>query len=417
MHSKLEFDLIVNGGGLAGASLALDLAHSGFRVALIDVESYQIPGRSGMSSRAIALTYSSGIIFRRLGLWEHLPVDDITAIRQTEVTDSSMKGLVQLRASDVGYDELGWNIEARVIHEQLYRCLDESESVSIFSPAELTELTIDDSLVSCNVVSRNEESTQALNAKILVIADGGKSGLADRLGFADRRRDYDSCALVCRVETDRPNRQTAYEHFVRTGPLALLPTGDCGYSVVWTLEPKESERLKVVTSEQFLEALQEIFSDRVGKFVELAGERQVYPLKYSMLKEFIRPRVVVIGNAMHTFHPVAGQGFNLALRETTELVEILARYRDRGWDIGCYDALEEYQNRRKRESLAVGSFTDGLIRIFANDSSSQSRLRNIGLDVIQAIAPIKRMLLMRTMGLHRLSPPSMGQDSKYEESA
>ena len=120
---------------------------------------------------------------------------------------------------------------------------------------------------------------------------------------------------------------------------------------------------------------------------------------------------------MHTFHPVAGQGFNLALRETTELVEILARYRDRGWDIGCYDALEEYQNRRKRESLAVGSFTDGLIRIFANDSSSQSRLRNIGLDVIQAIAPIKRMLLMRTMGLHRLSPPSMGQDSKYEESA
>ena len=413
MHTESEFDLIINGGGLAGSSLALDLASSGFRVALVDIRSFQDTERSGADTRAIALTYSSGVIFRRLGLWDRLPSDSITAIRQTEVTDSSMRGVVQLRASDVGYDELGWNVEAQVIHDELHRCIGESEFVSMFDHSELCDLRIDDDRVTCNVESKDDQPTHALKAKVLVVADGGESGISDSLGFTGRQKQYEHHALVCRVECDCPNRQIAYEHFIRTGPLALLPSGDTGYSVVWTLEPDEAERLRMVTSDQFLDELQGIFEERVGRFVGLESERSVYPLRYSMLREFVHPRVAVIGNAMHTFHPVGGQGFNLALRETAELAEILTRYRKLGWDIGSYDVLSQYQHRRRRESHAVAGFTDGLISIFANDYPVQSRIRNLGLDVIQAVPPLKRMLLKRTMGLHRMSTPDAGRETAH----
>ncbi len=417
MLTKLEFDLIINGGGLVGASLALDLASSGFRVALVDIQSFRNSQERDADARSIALTYSSGVIFRRLGLWDRLPEDSVTAIRMTEVTDRSMRGQVQLKASDVGYDELGWNVEARVLLEELYRCIEGFESISIFSPAELSDLRIDDDQVRCSIQSKVDESSQTVKAKVLVIADGGESRISEQLGFIGHQKLYGRNALVCRVETDRPNRQKAYEHFVRTGPLALLPSGCSGYSVIWTLEPKESDRLIGISANQFLNEIQEVFRERAGKFIELASERRTYPLRYSMLKKFVQPRVAVVGNAMHTFHPVAGQGFNLALRDTAELVEILTQFRDRGWDIGCYDALEEYQIRRECESQAVGSFTNGLIRVFANDSPVQSRLRNIGLDVIQAVAPLRRILLKRTMGLHRLSLPGIGQESNSEERA
>ena len=417
MHTESEFDLIINGGGLGGSSLALDLASSEFRVAMVDIRSFQDTERSGADTRAIALTYSSGVIFRRLGLWDRLPSDSITAIRQTEVTDSSMRGVVQLRASDVGYDELGWNVEAQVIHDELHRCIDESEFVSMFDHSELCDLRIDDDRVTCNAESKEDQPTHALKAKVLVVADGGESGISDSLGFTGRQKLYEHHALVCRVECDRPNRQIAYEHFIRTGPLALLPSGDTGYSVVWTLEPDEAERLRTVTSDQFLDELQSIFEERVGRFVGLESERNVYPLRYSMLREFVHPRVTVIGNAMHTFHPVGGQGFNLALRETAELAEILTRYRKLGWDIGNYDVLSQYQHRRIRESHAVAGFTDGLISIFANDYPVQSRIRNLGLDVIQAVPPLKRMLLKRTMGLHRMSAPDAGRETVHEQAS
>ncbi|MDE0309138.1 MAG: FAD-dependent monooxygenase [Acidiferrobacterales bacterium] len=417
MQTKLEFDLIINGGGLAGASLALDLASSGFRVALVDIRSVQPAQQRDVDTRSIALTYSSGVIFRRLGLWDQLPSGSVTAIRTTEVTDCGMRGQVQLKASDVGCDVMGWNVEAQTLLTHLFRLIGGFESISTFSPAELSDLRIDHDQVRCDVRSISDESTQTVKAKVLVIADGGQSGISDQLRFCTRGKQYGRNALVCRVETDRPNRYKAYEHFIRTGPLALLPSGNRGYTVIWTLEPKESERLIGVPVSQFLDEIQEVFRGRAGNFTELTGERRAYPLSYSMLKRFVRPRVAVVGNAMHTFHPVAGQGFNLALRDTAELVRILAQYRDRGWDIGCYDALEEYQIRRESESQVVGSFTDGLIRIFANDSPNQLRLRNVGLDVVQAVAPLRQMLLRRTMGVHRLSVSNMGQEVDYGESA
>ena len=403
MHANLEFDLIINGGGLAGASLALDLSLSGFQIALVDIRSTQGSQLTASNNRAIALTYSSGVIFKKLGLWSRLSDEAVTAIRDIEVTDSSLRGLTQLRASDVGFDELGWNIEAWKIQDELYRLIHESKNVQIFDSSELKELEFTDDCVSCKVVSTDGASSQSLKGKVLVIADGGESSISNKCGFTGQYKDYKSSALVCRVEIDRPNRYIAYEHFTSTGPLALLPSGESGYSVVWTLDCSESERLSLVSPQQFLNEIQEVFGDRVGQFVELTGERRVFPLKFSVLRKFVGLRVVVVGNATHTLHPVGGQGFNLALRETSELAEILTRYRDRGWDIGCFDVLDEYQSRRKRESQAVAGFTDGLIRIFANDFPVESRLRNLGLDVVQAVKPIKKFLLTRTMGMHRLS--------------
>ena len=410
MHTESEFDLIINGGGLVGSSLALDLASSGFRVALVDIRSFQDTDRSGADTRAIALTYSSGVIFRRLGLWDRLPSDSITAIRQTEVTDSSMRGVVQLRASDVGYDELGWNVEAQVIHDELHRCIDESEFVSMFDHSELCDLRIDDDRVTCNVESKDDQPTHALKAKVLVVADGGESGISDSLGFTGRQKQYEHHALVCRVECDWPNRQIAYEHFIRTGPLALLPSGDTGYSVVWTLEPDEAERLRMVTSDQFLDELQGIFEERVGRFVGLESERSVLSAQVQYVERICTPKSC--GDRKCDAHISSGRRAGiqtLHCARQPKLAEILTRYRKLGWDISevtmCFHNTSIDEGG---ESHAVAGFTDGLISIFANDYPAQSRIRNLGLDVIQAVPPLKRMLLKRTMGLHRMSITGRG---------
>ncbi len=403
MNVESQFDLVISGGGLAGASLALDSALAGFSVALVDIRKIDPATESAANPRAIALTYSSGMIFRRLKLWDRLQSQAVSAIRQIEVTDTSLRGQVWLRACDAGVDALGWNVESQEIQAELYRSLVELDSISIFSPAQITESNINTDGVSTQIVMRDGSASSSLKARALIIADGGESTMAGKLGFKSRLKEYEQRALVCRVETDRPNRHNAYEHFTRSGPLALLPSGERGYSVVWTLEHKQVEYLRTIEPQQFLFELQDVFSDRVGRFVSLATERMSYPLRFSVMRDFVRPRVVVIGNAMHTFHPVAGQSFNLALRESAELVEVLSQHRKLGWDIGSYDVLADYQRRRQRESQAVAGFTDGLIRMFANDYPMRSLFRNIGLDFIQAIPPVKRFLLLRTMGLRQMS--------------
>ena len=400
MDAELDFDLIINGGGLAGASLACALASSGFRIALIEAKELNNSDQSSFDSRVIALTYSAGAIFRNLNVWQGLKAGSTTPIRQIEVTNHRRRGRARLQASDVGYESLGWNVDARTLGEQLYRRLRELEGVMIFCPATLKEYEIRDDCVTASVESERDETVHQLTARILVVADGGGSSIRQQLKFDVRQMPYAQAALVCRVDTDKSNRFTAYEHFIESGPLALLPVGESGYSVVWTLEQGRLKHLLENSEEKFLEELQNEFGDRAGRFVAVTGTRKSYPLVLSKLKKFVRPRVVIVGNASHTVHPVAGQGFNLALRDVAALADVLETHDRRGWDIGSYDVLAHYERWRLRESNTVTWFTDSLIRTFANDYPLFSVFRNMGLDIVQTLPPLRRILLARTMGLH-----------------
>ncbi len=398
------YDLIINGGGLVGASLACALASHGFRIALIEASAYDSKNQPSFDTRALALTYSSGTIFRNLNVWQGLDESEATAIRYIDVSDAAAGGLVRLRSEDVGRQALGWNVEAQALGKQIFRVLGEFENIDLLSPMRLQDLSFTESGILATVRENRGASVQSLSASLLVVADGSNSALRDELNFSAYRAEYRQSAVVCRVESDAPNRGGAYEHFTRSGPLALLPIGERGYSVVWTQEQDELKRTMQLSRSAFVESLQNEIGERPYKLRNLVGERKIYPLTLSHLKKFVRPRVVVVGNASHTVHPVAGQGFNLALRDVAALAQVLSTHRRRGWDIGSYDVLIRYERWRSRESNQVTGFTDSMIRIFANELPVLTPARSWVLDLLQTAPPVKRMLLMRTMGLYGKQP-------------
>ena len=400
MSKNGKFDLVISGGGLVGGSLACALAPSNLKIALIEATRFDSLDQPSFDARLIALTYSAKNIFGALNVWQKMEPDEATAINRIEVSDCSRRGCARLNAEDVEREALGWNVQARALGRHIFQRLQETENVSIFSPARTTELVIHDDRVDISVESIEDRNVRKLTGNLLAVADGGRSNLRELLNFKVRRKPYSQQALVCQVKANKPNRGTAYEHFTKSGPLALLPVSERSYALVWTLEVQEAERLQAASDELFLTALQNEFGERAGSFVALAGDRNTYPLKLSELDSAIRERVVVVGNAAHTVHPVAGQGFNLGLRDVAALAEVLETHSRRGWDIGCYDVLVNYERWRKREGRAVARFTDGLIRTFANDYPLLSLVRNFGLDVVQATPLFRRFLLTRTMGLH-----------------
>ena len=399
-----QYDLIINGGGMVGASLACALADCGFRVALIEAAAYDSSNQPSFDTRTIALTYSSGLIFRNLGIWHGLNAADATAIRQIDVSDESAGGRVRLRSQDVAREALGWNVEARALGNRLYEMLGEFENVSIYSPMTLNTVSVTDNGVLAHVGDDHSSKTNRLFAKLLVVADGSNSELRNQLGFNVQRNSYSQRALVCRVESDRFNRGGAYEHFTRSGPLALLPIGEKGYSVVCTQHQEELDSALQLPRSKFLDVLQARFGDCAGHFENLVGERKTYPLSLSQLKKFVRPRVVVVGNASHTVHPVAGQGFNLALRDVAALTQVLKNHRRRKWDIGSYDVLAKYERWRIRESNYVTWFTDSMVRTFSNQYPILTPARNWSLDILQTVPTAKRWLLHRTMGMYGRQP-------------
>ncbi len=399
-----EYDVVINGGGMVGASLACALVSYGFTVALIEASPYSHAERPSFDSRALALTYSSGVIFSNLGIWQGLTGTDVTAIRHIDVIDAMGGGRVRLCAKDVGQEELGWNVEARAMGANLLKLLENSRDVTIFSPMKLINVDLNSGGVLAQVGAGPADRVHRISARLLVIADGSSSMLRDQLKFLPRRVDYRQRALICRVEADRKNRGGAYEYFTPAGPLALLPLGESGYSVVWTQGPEDLAASIQLSRSKFLAKLQSYFGDDAGHFQKLVGERKVYPLTLSHLKKFVRPRAVVVGNASHTFHPVAGQGFNLALRDVASLAQVLYENRCRGWDIGSYDVLQKYARWRTRESAGVSGFTDGLLQIFANVMPGLVSTRGLSLDVLQTLPPLRCWLLERTMGLHGRQP-------------
>ena len=399
-----KYDLIISGGGMVGASLACMLVGYGFRVALVEAAVYSSTNQPSFDNRALALTYSSGVIFQNLNVWQGLNTNEATAIRQIEVSDAAAGGYVRLAAKDVAQEALGWNVEARAIGAQLLRVLESNECVSILSPMILRQVEINDACVSAIADDSEEGNGHPLSAKLLIIADGSNSALREQLKFIPRSIPYRQRALVCRVETDRKNRGCAYEHFTRSGPLALLPFCENGYSVVWTQEPEDLNEVLKLSRSEFLVKLQSVFGNRIGQFKQLIGERKVYPLTLSHLKNFAKPRVVVVGNASHTVHPVAGQGFNLGLRNVAALAQVLRDSRNRGWDIGNIEVLSKFERWRSQEGEYVTWFTDGLIQVFANEIPVLTPARNFGLDLLQLLPPAKRWLLERTMGMHGRQP-------------
>jgi 2-octaprenyl-6-methoxyphenol hydroxylase len=398
-----NYDIVIVGGGLAGASLAVALADTQYRVAVIEAFEFEADAQPSYDERTIALTYSAKHIFSQLGVWSDAVESESCALKSIHISNKGHFGMTRLDHQDVGTEALGYVIPTRVLGQALMSKLKDIGNVDFFCPYQAENVNADDKEASITIKQSDSSRSVKLKAKLVVIADGGRSPLLNSLGFARLSKDYAQSALLSIVKTNIPHRHKAYERFVEDGPLALLPMNNQRFAVVWTLSPEALKKIAAMSDDNYLKELQTVFGTRAGLFSD-ATPRKTYPLSRSTLQTPYTQRILALGNAAHTVHPVAGQGFNLGLRDVAELAERLIQASTSDTDMGATDFLKSYSESRRQDTRRVGQFTDGLLTIFSHRSPLIQFGRNLGLAAVENMPLVKRALLKRTIGLGRNQP-------------
>ncbi len=399
MSTEFEYDLVIVGGGMVGASLACALRDSGMKILVVEAVPLTAAAQPSFDDRTIALAYGGKRIFETMGVWQAIDQLGVTPIEHIHVSDRGRFGFTRLHAKEAGLPALGYVVESRVLGAALLSVVQQSPAIEWLCPATVTDLQIDSDAATLTL--QEGASSRTVTTRLVVAADGADSAVREKLGIAFDRTEYDQAAVVTNATVSLPPAGTAYERFTETGPLAVLPMrGDGGnrVGVVWSTSRAQSEKLLAWSDEDFLVHLQERFGERLGKFTRL-GKRSAYPLRLTTVHEQARPRAVVIGNAAHTVHPVAGQGFNLGLRDVAALAEVLVDARCAAQDIGDLAVLQRYVNWRVRDNRVISTFTNGLLRVFANDIPPLVVLRNLGLIAVDLLPPVKRGFIRVTSGL------------------
>ncbi|MDH5594003.1 MAG: 2-octaprenyl-6-methoxyphenyl hydroxylase [Gammaproteobacteria bacterium] len=396
MTNQNDFDVLIVGGGMVGASLAIALRDQPVRIGMIEAVAWQVEDKPGYDDRTIALAWGSRRIFDSMGVWQAM-TPDATAIKTIHVSDQGHFGFTRLDARQQQVEALGYVITARAIGKVLTQQLAEQTNVTLISPATVTNLECDK---HCATVTVNQEGqSRQYTTSLLVGADGVKSTIRELLSIDTTMKDYGQTAVIANLTTEKAHNHIAFERFTRTGPLALLPMDDHRCALVWTVETDEVDDVMSLDDDRFLQAVQKRFGYRLGKLLKV-GKRDAYPLRLVRAQEQVRERLVLIGNAVHTLHPVGGQGFNLGLRDVATLAQVIAEARHTGNDIGSLPILNHYAEWRISDHERVIGFTDNLVKLFSNDSLPLSFARNVGLLAADVLPPVKKALLRRTMGIY-----------------
>lgn len=390
-----QFDIAIVGGGLVGASLACALADLPLQVALIEAVPFGRPEQPSYDERAIAISLGTQRVYQTLGLWSQI-APAATAIRKVHISERGCFGVTRVAADDYGVEALGFNVPARAIGAALFERLDPSGTVCLFAPAKFKALT--QGKESVRLALEREGQTFELNARLVVAADGARSRVRDALGMVAGIRDYEQNALVSTVSVERPHAATAYERFTPDGPIALLPLSEQRCGVVWTLPAQDAQGLRDMPDAGFLEALQQGFGSRLGRFTKV-GKRLSFPLQQVVSEQLTAPRAVVVGNAANSLHPAAAQGFNLGLRDAALLAEQLALACEQGSDIGASAVLNAYAEQRRSDQARVANYTDRIVRIFSNRLPGLRTARHLGLLALDLVPPAKARIARRNMGL------------------
>jgi 2-octaprenyl-6-methoxyphenol hydroxylase len=424
-----HFDVVIAGGGLVGASLAVALRGSGLSVAVIEPIAADADAQPSFDERRTALAPTSQRFFSQLELWSAI-AEHAAPIQRIHVSDQGHGGFSRLDAHEEGLDALGHVVANRVLGHVLRPAM--AKAAELFCPAEIigTELiytgdappsadgTTTATATGRKVHVRTDTGEQTLTTALLVVADGMRSATRDALGVGLDERDYEQSAIIANLRVSQPHGGVAYERFTPNGPLALLPIDAQSMSLVWTLEPKAAEHLAHNSTEaEFLTRLQADFGWRLGRF-NAVGERSVYPLTAVSAEQFAVERAVILGNAAHALHPVAGQGFNLALRDVAALAEALgalAETPNTVTDPGEPDRLQDYARSRQSDYKRTFTFTDGLVRVFSNAFLPLVAARNIGLTVLDLVPPARRLLLKQATGAAGNVPSLCQPESLSEE--
>lgn len=392
-----NYDLVIVGGGLVGGSLACALGATGLRVAVVEAVAPETADRPGHDERVIALSWGSKRILDGIGLWRGVG-PEAEPIRHIHVSDRGHFGFAHLDHAELGVEALGYVAPARTLGRAIRAGLD---GVEVLSPARLLGFWVRREHADLEISLAGE--SRLLRTRLLVAADGGDSGIRSRLKLPVRERSYGHDAVITTVTPDRPRPGTAFERFTDTGPLAMLPMTGGRYSVVWTAREAETPAVLDLGDDAFLARLQERFGYRLGRLTD-PGRRVAYPLKLLLARETVRERLVLIGNAAHTLHPVAGQGFNLGLRDVAALAEVLVDAARDGTDPGGRVVLDAYRRLRGRDQASVAAATDLLARLFVNPWLPLRVARDAGMLGLDLVPGARRRLAERFMGVGGRQP-------------
>jgi len=395
MNTTPEYDVLIVGGGMVGASLAIALSGHGLRIGLVDAFQPGDPGQPGYDDRAIALAYGSRRIFEAMQVWPDLS-GDAEPIARIHVSDRGHFGFTHLSAEEEGVPALGYVVTARRLGHSLIARLRQCADVQLIAPAQVQAVWSD--AASAGIRVQRGEETVELRAGLLVAADGGKSFIREQLEIPTQRWEYGQSAVVANITPSRPHDNVAYERFTDSGPVALLPMSEGRCAVVWTVRDEHLDEVMALDDAAFRKAFQERFGYRLGRFLKV-GKRSSYPLSLLRARESVRQRIAIIGNAAHTLHPIAGQGFNLGIRDVAALVDVVLEAQRDGADIGGDDTLQRYAAWREGEQRNVALATDGLARLFSNPLGMLRLGRNLGLLAVDLLPGARHRLARGAMGL------------------
>jgi 2-octaprenyl-6-methoxyphenol hydroxylase len=386
-----DCDILIIGGGLVGASLACALENTGLSVDVVEAYPHQSDLQPSYDDRTVALSWGSRCIFEGMGVWDAM-ADRVEAIRMIHISDKGHFGATRLRHEEEHVEALGYVAENRVLGDVLHQRLQQNTNVELHCPARLMSLEQDHDRVIASIEDKERKSV--ISARLLVAADGVVSQVRDLLHIGSSVQDYGQSAVIANVTPGFRHNNIAYERFTDQGPIAFLPMTKNRCSVVWTVPEKQADELMKLGDADFLQLLQQRFGFRLGQLHKV-GKRQAYPLKLVESTQVVRNRVVIVGNAAHSIHPVAGQGFNLALRDIAILSELIST----ADDPGDSKMLQSYVEQREDDARRVYRFTDGLVKIFSNNSTALGHLRAAGLVAVGLIPPLRHQLAKQSMGL------------------
>ena len=400
-----KFDVVIVGGGLAGATMALALAPAfaqiGLSIAVIEAHPYQQEQtQPSFDDRCLALAWSSRQIYKAMGIWELLAQrdDGFEAIKQIHVSDRGHMGVTRLDHQKEGVPALGYVVESRIVGDVLIKQMKQHENIHLFCPTVIDEIetTADDVKITL------KQQSKELTARLMIIADGVNSKTRESLGVQTNQSSYAQTAIIANIETELAHNNVAYERFTDSGPLAVLPLTRNRCSLVWTVKDEQLKKILAFNDAEFAQALQQRFGYRLGQITRV-GKRASYPLVLMTIDNNTlahQNRVALIGNAAHGVHPVAGQGFNLGLRDISALAELIVAEVQayKSGDPGNKELLDAYWQWRQADIRQVTMITNNLIKLFSNQSTTLAVLRNSGLFMTDIMAPLKHAIAHEAMG-------------------
>jgi 2-octaprenyl-6-methoxyphenol hydroxylase len=395
-----DYDILIAGGGMVGASLARAVAGLGLKIAVLEPVRAEAAVQPSYDDRVIALAYGSRLILDAMGVWKPLAAN-AQPIERIHISDRGHFGFAHLDCREESTPALGYVLTARAIGASLLADIETQAGLDWLSPANLLSFQTMTDHVLANI--EVDGQIRQLSARLLVGADGGDSAVRRQLDPPLRQWTYGQTAVIANISPSKPHGNVAYERFTDSGPLALLPMSEHRCSLVWTQRDADVDELLGLDDAAFLQRLQRRFGFRLGRFHRL-GRRAAYPLRFTQVKKMFAPRVLLIGNAAHSLHPIAGQGFNLGLRDVAQFADSLAQAAAQGEDPGATAVLQAYAAARMPDQQGVGLMTDGLARLFSNPLPPLRLARNAGLLALDMLPPLKRRLARQFMGLQGRLP-------------